>query len=125
MISVLIVERDPSVARLYSEELAEAGFSVRVRPGLDAAVADLRRRPAQVLVTDEPSMGGEVGCWLPAARRVHSGPVVVLGLDQRRRPPEGDDLCSLPKSSDLAPLIATLRKKALVMLWSSAATPAC
>jgi hypothetical protein len=125
MITVLVVERDPALAWLFGEELAEAGFSVRVRPDLEAAVADLRQEPAQVLVTDEPSMGGMVGWWLPTARRVHSGPVVVLGLERRRLPEQGPDLQSLPKSSDLAPLIASLRRQALALMWSSAVAPAC
>jgi DNA-binding response OmpR family regulator len=125
MISVMVVERDPSVAWLLDEELAEAGFSVRVLPDLDAALADLRHQPAQVLVTDESSMGGEVGRWLPNARRVHSGPVVVLGLDRHRRPEHCPGLDRLPKSSDLSPLIASLRRQALSLLWFSAAAPVC
>ncbi|MFH1033696.1 MAG: hypothetical protein V1806_04245 [Pseudomonadota bacterium] len=125
MVSILVVERDPALARLFDEELAEAGFSVRVRPDLDAALADLRQEPAQILVTDEPSMGGQVGWWLPNARRVHSGPVVVLGLDRRRLPEPYAGLFALPKSSDLAPLIASLRRQALALLWSSAVAPVC
>ncbi len=125
MISVVVVERDPALARLFSEELAEAGFSVRVLPDLESALAGLSQEPAQVLVTDEPSMGGQVGWWLPTARRVHSGLVVVLGLDRRNLPDDGPDLFPLPKSSDLAPLIASLRRQALALLWTSAVTPVC
>ena len=125
MISVLVVERDPSLARLFGEELADAGFAVRVRPDLAAALADLRSHPVQVLVADEPSMGGQVLCWLPVARLVHDGPVVVLGLDRRDLPRDCPDLLPLPKSSDLSPLIASLRKQALALWWRNGTTPVC
>ncbi len=125
MISVLLVERDAAVARLYREELAEAGFVVRVLPDLDAALADLRLRPAQVLVTDRDTVGQRLRAWLPQARQVHDGPVVVLGPLREDREEDGQDLALVPKSSDLSPLIHSLRGQALRLLWSSAVAPAC
>ena len=43
MIKVLLVEKDPSLAWLYREELEEAGFEVGVERGLWDAVAACRQ----------------------------------------------------------------------------------
>lgn len=125
MISVLVVERDPAVAQLFREVLGEEGFAVRVRSDMQAALADLSRDPAQVLVADEPSMGGNVSGWLPQARRVHQGPVVVLGLDRRRPAAKWPGLHVLPKSSDLRPLIRSLHRQALIFAWSGQHSFSC
>ena len=118
---VMVVENHPSLARLYQEELEDAGFSVRVRPDLCSAMNALKRYPAQLVITDASSVGSSVDKWLPDLRLVHGGPVVALV------PKIGPDLTrpgvmKLPKSSDLKPLIRFLRGHAAAMMWSKAAT---
>jgi len=119
MLNVLVVERDPSLAWLYREELAEAGFAVGVCPNLDGARAWLTQNSADVVVTDLGSLGSDPDAWLPSLRRLFGGPVVFLG-ESRRRARGAPKV--VPKTSDLSPLIASLRSHVLAASWNSAAT---
>ncbi len=124
MLRLLLVERDPALAWLYKEELEEAGFKVRVSDGLNSARAALRDQPAHLLVGDINSLGPCLELSLPRLREVHSGPMLLLGSVGKGR---GRRL-GLPvvgKSSDLKPLISTLRKQALPFLWSHSASASC
>lgn len=122
---VVVVEKDPVVARLYREELGEAGFAVQVLPDIEVAVVRLAQEPAQVVVTDLGSTGGRFKRWLPQVRQVHGGPVFVLGRTLETPPQEDGELRIMPKTSDVAPLIASLRSEALRLSWSRAVTPTC
>lgn len=125
MLQVLVVEKDPVVARLYSEEISEAGFAVQVLPDLGVAMCLLETEPAQMLVTDLGSTGGRIESWLPRVRRLHNGPLIILGPPPRPMPRDDAQLRLLPKSSDVRPLIASLRGEALRMAWSRPGTPSC
>lgn len=125
VLRVVVVERDPVVAQLYREELGEAGFAVQVLPDLEVAVVRLAQEPAQMVVTDLVSANGRMRSWLPQVRRVHGGPLFLLGRTREAPPQEDEDLRILPKTSDIAPLIASLRGEALRLSWSRAVTPAC
>jgi DNA-binding response OmpR family regulator len=120
MINVVVVEGDNTLAKLYQEELEEAGFSVRVRQDLVGAVAELRRSPAHVLVTDMATMGCRPEAWLPNLREVFAGPVVALDHSLKNAD-QCSDLSVVRKSSDLRPLIKYVRSQALKTLWSHAA----
>lgn len=124
MLEVLVVEKDPSVARLYREELSEAGFAVKVLPDLGMAMCRLESEPALMLVTDLGSTGERLEAWLPRVRRLHGGPLILLG-PPRRLPRDDAQLRLLPKSSDVQPLIASLRGECLRMAWSRPGTPSC
>ena len=114
---VLVIEKDPALARLYREELEDAGFGVRVIPGLSQAMALLRASPFDVLVTDESSCGMGYMGWLPEVRRIHHGPVVMLGARRKAKCRE-QGIALMPKTSDLAPLIESLRDRALWPGWN-------
>lgn len=118
MIRVLVVESDPSLAWLYREELQDAGFSVGVCQNLTSALARMRDKPAHVLVTDLNSVGENPDCWLPSLRAVFNGPVLALG-ELRKQCREGIPV--VPKTSDLGPLIKSLRGHALRARWYAAA----
>lgn len=120
MIKVLVVEKDPSLAWLYREELQDAGFTVGVCDSLEHARACLRETPHHVVVTDLGSVGLDPEAWLPSLRGFFEGPVVVLA-DRPRRQRRDRHLSVLPKTSDLSPLIASLRGHAIAARWSSAA----
>jgi len=117
---VLLVERDPSLARLYREELEEAGFGVQVRPDLHGAIKAMQGEPPHVLVTDIDALGGRLEHWMTHLRQVHEGGVVLLG-SRARRLPAIKGLSVLPKSSDVSGLVNCLRGMAGSLLWSSAA----
>jgi CheY-like chemotaxis protein len=118
MIRVLIVESDPSLAWLYREELQDAGFSVGVCGSLSSALVRMRDAPAHVLVTDLNSVGDNPDRWLPRLRSVFDGPVLALG-ELRKKCREGIPV--VPKTSDLGPLIQSLRGQALRARWFAAA----
>lgn len=124
-VRVVVVEKDPAVAQLYREELGEAGFAVQVLPDIDVAMARLAQEPAQMLVTDLGAADGRVHIWLNRLRLVHGGPLFLLGRTRDLPPTEDGELRILPKSSDIAPLIASLRSEALRLSWSRAITPTC
>jgi DNA-binding response OmpR family regulator len=118
---VMLVENHPSLARLYQEELEEAGFSVRVRPDLCSAMNTLKRYPAQLVITDASSVGSSLERWLPDLRMVHGGPVVALvpelGVKGART-----GVMKVLKTSDLKPLIRYLRGQKASLMWTKAAT---
>ncbi len=120
MLSVVVLERDPTLAWLYQEELQEAGFRVTLAPDLTSALAGLDRGQAHILVADPFSAGGPPRTWLPRLRRRFRGPVLLLDNPRAQGPP-GRGLKALPKSSDLKPLISSLRTHALQLMWSNAA----
>ena len=124
MIKVLVVERDPSLAWLYQEELEEAGFMVGVERGLWDAVAACRCSPPQVLVTDLESLADNSGYWMTRLRQVYRGPVVLI-TDAKKLPRHLDGLTVIPKTSDLGPLVASLRSHRAEILWSGATTGIC
>ncbi len=118
MIRVLVVESDPALAWLYREELQDAGFSVGVCHSLGSAVARMRHDQAHVLVTDLFSVGDDPEHWLPRLREVFQGPVVGLGEIRK----QGRlNIPVVPKTSDLRPLINSLRGHALRARWCAAA----
>ena len=57
-------------------------------------------------------------------RQVYQGPVVVL-TDGKRRPRSQEGLTMIRKSSDLGPLVASLRGHRAEILWSGAARGVC
>lgn len=116
MAQILLIEKDLSVSRLYKEEMEEAGFQVLVFRGLSEAMRFLQDRSVDVLVTDESTCAYFSPCWLPMVRRVYSGPVVALSARQGR-PRTEKGYCRLPKSSNLEPLINSLRKSTLSTHW--------
>jgi len=120
MMRVLIVERDPSLARLYREELEEAGFGVQIQPDLRGAIRCLQGQPAHVLVTDLEAVAGRLEYWMGHLRQVHEGGVVLLGRGACRMPTI-KGLSVMPKSSDLSGLLACLRGMAGSVLWERAA----
>jgi DNA-binding response OmpR family regulator len=120
MMRVLIVERDPSLARLYREELEDAGFGVQVQSDLRRALKALKGKPAHVLVTDLEVVGGRLEHWMDHLRQVHKGGVVLLGR-QSRRLPAIRGLSVMEKSSDLSRLVNCLQGMAGSAMWSRAA----
>lgn len=124
MLRVLMVESDPTLAWLYREELRDAGFLVEITRDLKSAKAAMRAHRPHVLVTDIGSMGRAPEAWLPQFRREFSLPVVLLG--------EGKAFCGqrretriVPKTSDIKPLIDSLRGHAVKVLWRQAAAMPC
>ncbi|MCB2226253.1 MAG: hypothetical protein KQH53_06200 [Desulfarculaceae bacterium] len=117
MMRVVIVERDAILARLYREELEEAGFGVRVSPDLRSAVRIMEGDPAHVLVTDLDTMGGRLDHWMDHLRQVHSGGVLLLA-SRARRLPAIKGLSVIPKSSDVSGLVSRLRSLCGEALWA-------
>lgn len=115
----MVVESDPSLARLYREELEEAGFGVVVRSDLRRALRSLKGAPAHVLVTNLDLVGGRLDHWMEHLRQVHEGGVVLLGRS-RRTSPCIKGLSVLDKSSDLTDLVDRLRDMANSAWWQSA-----
>lgn len=124
MIRVLVVERDPTLAWLYQEELEEAGFSVGVFNSLDGALKSLRKSPPDVLLTDVSSIGENLRAWLPQLRTTFPGPMVLIG-GKGCDLPAARELPRAPKSSDLSHLISLVRGQALKVMWSKAAAGSC
>lgn len=118
MVKILLVEKDLSVARLYREEMEEAGFTVLVFRGLGEAMIFLRERSVDVLVTDECTCAYSSPRWLRMVRRVHSGPVVALA-SPRARPRSEGGCYRLTKSSDLEPLINSLKSSTIGSPWEA------
>ena len=124
MIQIVLVEKDPSVAWLYREELEDAGFEVCVHTRMESAVGDLRGRPGRVLVTDVSTVDGPPEKWLPGLRAVYGGPVVLLSSG----PSKALRCMGVPivrKSSDVAPLINSLRGQSCKILWSQTTSGTC
>lgn len=124
MPQVLVVEKDPTLARLYHDELQDAGFEVQVMYHLEEALLWMEARRVDVLVTDESSCGHGYNWWLPRVRRVHEGPVVMLSPPGQAKAHE-KGLSMLPKTSDLRPLIRSVRAQVLGSLWGPPTTPSC
>ncbi|MBU4276739.1 MAG: hypothetical protein KKC30_08380 [Proteobacteria bacterium] len=116
MLQIMVVESDPSLARLYREELEDAGFRVEVRSDLRRALRTLEGAPAHVLVTNLDLVGGRLENWMDHLRQVHEGGVVLLGR-HCRRPPPIEGLSVLDKSSDLSDLVDRLRDMANTAWW--------
>lgn len=116
----MLVTDNPTLAWLYREELEEAGFRVRVQPGISEAMGSLQDRPADVLVTDDAPVRQGMDLWLRRLRAVHGGGVVILDGALLEASSE-KRLCVLDKSSDLRPLISSVRRQALSRMWSRAA----
>ncbi len=121
MIQVVVVEGNRTLAKLYLEELSEAGFAVRVRPDLEQALLDLRHSPAHILVADQESAGSHPRRWLERVRRVHAGPLLVLAQPRRLREPAGGDWLRVEKKPDLSGLIASLKGQTAAVMWTRAA----
>lgn len=119
MLRIMVVESDPSLARLYREELEDAGFGVAVSPDLRGGLRSLKGAPAHVLVTNLDLVGGRLEHWMSLIRQVHEGGVVLLGR-RTRRPPAIDGLSVLDKSSDLSDLVTRLRDMANTAWWCRA-----
>lgn len=120
MMKVMVIEGNPSLARLYREELEDAGFGVGVTSDLSGALARLRREPAHVLVTDMDAVPGRLEHWVDSLRKVHRGSVVVLGSGSRKLP-SIKGLAVMDKSSDLSNLVTALRGIAGSVMWNRAA----
>ncbi|BEQ15258.1 hypothetical protein [Desulfoferula mesophila] len=118
MLQIMVVESDPSLARLYREELEEAGFRVVVRSDLRRAMHSLKGAPAHVLVTNLDLVGGRLESWMEHLRQVHDGGVVLLG--RPRMSPCIEGLSVLDKSSDLSDLVCRLRDMANNAWWQHA-----
>jgi DNA-binding response OmpR family regulator len=116
----MIIEGNPSLARLYREELEEAGFGVWVSRDLRGALETLRRSPVDVLVTDLDTVPGRPESWVAALRQIHDGEVLLLGRGTRGLG-RIKELRVMEKSSDLSSLVTTLRGMASSLLWSRAA----
>ncbi len=120
---IMLVQKHASLARLYREELEDAGFRVRVRPDMASAVAALERQPAQIVIMDAAVQGHQMERCLASLRKVHPGPVLALGSAVH------NPLCGLgfhgvqmvPISSDLRPLLCSIKGQAAAMLWNAAA----
>lgn len=119
MLQIMVVESDPSLARLYREELEDAGFGVEVRSDLRRALRSLKGAPAHVLVTNLDLVGGRLEHWMDHLRQVHEGGVVLLGR-RCHRPPSIEGLSVLDKSSDLSGLVERLRDMANTAWWRRA-----
>ncbi|MCB2186532.1 MAG: hypothetical protein KQJ78_08950 [Deltaproteobacteria bacterium] len=120
MIEIMVVEKDPSLAWLYKEELEEAGFGVRVVHDSERALYELRSRPVHVLVTDDASINGGWESWVGKVRDCHQGDLVVLFSERLPRASGKRGLQLLPKSSNLEPLIRSLKSQSLKFLWHQA-----
>lgn len=120
MMQVMVIEDDPSLARLYREELEEAGFGVWISQDLGGAVASLRQKPVHILVTDLDAVRGRLDHWVSSLRQVHRGGVLLLGRGSRKLP-SIKGLQVMDKTSDLSDLVSTLRGMAGSILWSKAA----
>ena len=117
MIQIILVEKDPSLAWFYREELEEAGFKVCVHTRIESALGDLRGHSGRMLVTDLATVDAPLENWLPDLRAVYEGPVVLLSS----RPAKASRCGGLPvvcKSSDVAPLIRSLRGQLGKIIWS-------
>lgn len=124
MIQIILVEKDPSLAWLYREELEDAGFKVCVHTRMESALGDLCGCLGRVLVTDLATVDGPLENWLPGLRAVYNGPVVLLTSG----PSKASRVFGLPvvcKSSDVAPLINSLRGQLGKILWSQTTTGIC
>jgi len=124
MIQVVLVEKDPSLAWLYREELEEAGFLVCVHSKMEAALKELRGRRGRVLVTDLASVDSPPEAWLSSVREVYDGPVVLLAGGTKAGSAWGG-LPVVPKSSDITPLIKSLRRQMGELMWSQATAGNC
>ncbi|MEW5914670.1 MAG: hypothetical protein AB1814_19100 [Thermodesulfobacteriota bacterium] len=120
MLRVMVIEGNPSLARLYREELEEAGFGVWLCRDLRGAVESLRRSPVDILITDLDTVPSRPEYWLGTLRQVHDGEVLLLGRGNRRLG-RIKDLRVVDKSSDLSSLVTTLRRLAPSLLWNRAA----
>ena len=119
MLQVTLLEKDPSLAWLYREELEDAGFKVKVHSGLDEAYYHLRNNPTHMLVTDTDTLGACAGWCVKLLREVHKGPLLVLESKDRSLRSK----CGVPvlaKTSDTAPLIRSLRQQAMSLMWGMA-----
>lgn len=119
MLQIMVVESDPSLARLYREELEDAGFGVVVRSDLGRALRSLKGAPAHVLVTSLDLVGGRLDRWMEHLRQVHEGGVLLLGR-RGHSPPCIEGLSVLDKSSDLTDLVDRLRDMANTAWWQRA-----
>jgi len=113
--NVLVVEQHEPLARLYQEELEEAGYRVKVLANLEDALAFLRQGPVDVLVAGEPAVDSRD--WLPNLRNIYNGPVMIL-TNRLESPWRRGNVSLLPKSHDLGPMLRTLRGQALGSWWS-------
>ena len=119
MLQVTLLEKDPSLAWLYREELEDAGFTVRVHSGLEEACHHLRRHPTHMVVSDSDTLGACAGMCVKQLREVHKGPLLILESKDRSQKAE----CGVPvlaKSPNTAPLINSLRQQAMSLMWGMA-----
>ena len=117
---VMLVEKHGPLARLYREELEEAGFRVRVCSDIRRALLSLQQDPVQFVILDASLPESCLQRWLPSLRQVHPGPVVALG-GHKTQGLSRSGVLMVPKSSDLRPLIGSLQGQAAALLWNKTA----
>lgn len=121
MLQVLVVENNSSLAWLYREELEDLGFSVRVSSDLPSAMIALAAQPAHLVISDTSALGPRPRQALVKLKKCHTGPMLLLASG-RKGP---DCLAGVPvlhKTSDLGPLVRSVKGHVLQVFWGSAAT---
>ena len=81
----------------------------------------MRDHPTHLVVTDTDSMGACAGWCVKLLREVHTGPLLIL--ESKDRSCRSD--CGAPvlaKTPDTAPLIKSLRRQAMSLMWGMATT---
>jgi CheY-like chemotaxis protein len=87
MVTVLMVEDEPIIRNLVSEELTDAGFDVVVVGNADEAVAVLEaRNNIQLVFTDIDIPGSMDGLKLAAAVRDRWPPIHIIITSGKKRP---------------------------------------
>jgi hypothetical protein len=91
---------------------------------LDSALDQLRNQSAHMMVTDMASMGECPEVWLPLIREVYTGPVLALSA-LGQRPCTSPGVSTMPKISDLTPLIRCIRGRTASVMWDASLTGTC
>jgi two-component system KDP operon response regulator KdpE len=76
--SILVVEDESGIAQFVSASLSAAGMLPRAAGGVAQALAELRRKSADVLVVDLGLPDGDGVDLIAQVRRTHSTPILVL-----------------------------------------------
>ncbi len=109
--TILVVEDDPDIARLIAHHLQKAGYQVRVAHSAEAAVADIKEDPPDLVTLDLdlPGMQGEeFARRLQADPLTHEIPVLIVSVLVDDRAGMQFGAFALSKPIDQEELLATV-----------------
>ena len=109
---ILLVEPDPTISKHLAFLIRQRGYECHAVASVPSALAELRRRPYEVIIVDLDLTGGRPQACATEFRDAGAA-ARLIGLDSRGEPPGDDPVhhafdAVIPKPFVVEPLFAAL-----------------